>query len=59
MNAVPQSGIVQWPVSRYSPDGKPGSRFALYREAQNPDGQTFPLSIPVCTVGTTCGTPGE
>jgi hypothetical protein len=53
INAVFQSGIVQWPAIRYGGDGKPEFRFSLYRETQSAEGQTCPLSIPCWAVGTT------
>jgi single-stranded DNA-binding protein len=53
INVVVQSGIVKWPALRYGTDGKPEFRFVLYRETQNAEGQTFPLSIPCCAVSGT------
>jgi single-stranded DNA-binding protein len=53
INVVVQSGIVKWPALRYGTDGKPEFRFVLYRETQNAEGQTFPLSIPCCAVSET------
>ena len=46
INAVIQSGIVKWPALRYDGNSRPEFRFTLYRETQNAEGQTFPLSIP-------------
>jgi hypothetical protein len=53
INAVIQSGTVKWPALRYDDSGKPEFRFVLYRETQNAEGQTFPLSIPCCSPGAT------
>lgn len=53
INAVIQSGTVKWPALRYDGSGKPEFRFVLYRETQNAEGQTFPLSIPCCSPGVT------
>jgi hypothetical protein len=53
INVVVQSGIVKWPALRYGSDGRPEYRFVLYRETQNADGLTFPLSIPCCAVSST------
>jgi hypothetical protein len=53
VNVVVQSGIVKWPSLKYGPNGSPEYRFTLYRETQNAEGQTFPLSIPCCAVSGT------
>jgi single-stranded DNA-binding protein len=53
VNVVVQSGIVKWPSLKYGPTDSPEYRFTLYRETQNADGQTFPLSIPCCAVSGT------
>jgi single-stranded DNA-binding protein len=53
INAVIQSGTVQWPALRYDHSGKPEFRFTLVRSTQGAEAQTFTMSLPCCAVGTT------
>jgi hypothetical protein len=53
VNVVVQSGTVKWPSLKYGTNGQPEYRFTLYRETQNAEGHTFPLSIPCCAVAGT------